>query len=299
MCTLIAVHRRIPGRPLIVAANRDEFFDRPAEGPAIRRIPSGRILAPLDVEAGGTWLGLNEHGVFAGLTNLRCDDPDPARRSRGEVVVDALSAPSACAAAGMLEALETEAYNPFNLFVADEEDAFVAEYRERPSVRPLEPGIHVVGNVEATGPGNPKVRRVREEVEAAVVEAAGDAGRLIDRLGAICRHHESRTDPAAAAPATSDEGDEGGAGRAQSARRKSSTFENREPLSDTCVHVEGTYGTRSSLLLELGEGAAAGRLLHADGAPCRTPYEDVSSLLVDLGRRPATVKTEPLMRTAS
>ena len=142
MCTLIVLHRCLPGRPLVVAANRDEFLARPAEDFAIRETASGRILSPMDLEAGGTWLGLNHRGVFAGLTNLRpaslsCAsgaervegdvDADggqgevaPVLLSRGEVVMAALEADSASAAARSLEDLAECSYNPFQLLIADE-----------------------------------------------------------------------------------------------------------------------------------------------------------------------------------
>ena len=80
MCTLIALFRCFDGAPLVVAANRDEFHDRPAEGPALRWTEAGAIVAPHDVRAGGTWLGLNAAGVFAAVTNRPCEAPDPERR---------------------------------------------------------------------------------------------------------------------------------------------------------------------------------------------------------------------------
>ena len=86
MCTLIVLHRCVAGRPLVVAANRDEFLARPAEDIAIRPSRTGPILSPLDLEAGGTWLGLSQRGVFAGLTNLR---PLAAASSDGTGVVGA------------------------------------------------------------------------------------------------------------------------------------------------------------------------------------------------------------------
>ena len=113
--------------------------------------------------------------------------------------------------------------------------------------------------------------------EAMAVGNAGAGGAqndILEGLGELCRHHGDATDP----------------------------------LSDTCVHLNGThgddrgerpvYGTRSSMLLELETGFKAGRLLHADGAPCVTSYEDLSSLIRDLGRRPASVGQGALMRTA-
>ena len=51
MCTLIAIYRTVPDRWLVLAANRDEYLDRPAEGPAIRLLEKGAVLAPLDLKA--------------------------------------------------------------------------------------------------------------------------------------------------------------------------------------------------------------------------------------------------------
>jgi len=231
-------------------------------------------------------LGLNARGVFAALTNLRSEALDPGRRSRGELVLDALSARSADEATQQtLRQLESEGvkYNPFNLFVADREAAWVLVYRETAKARRLEPGVHVIGNVDAMGPPNPKVGRIRAEAEAALGQGAhesdgegshrraraGEEG-LLERLAGICRHHEDASDP----------------------------------LGDTCVHVSAThggarYGTRSSLLMELGRDFRVGRLLHADGPPCETEYEDHSILLHDLGRRPSDVGAEAQARTAS
>ena len=90
MCTLIAIHRRVPGSPLVIAANRDEYLDRPSEGPRLRRVGDSWAVTPLDLRAGGSWLGVNARGVFAALTNVRTDAPDPSRKSRGMVVMDVL-----------------------------------------------------------------------------------------------------------------------------------------------------------------------------------------------------------------
>jgi uncharacterized protein with NRDE domain len=277
MCTLIAIHRAVPGRWLVVAANRDEYLDRPALAPAVRRGPAGPVLAPLDARAGGTWIGLNTHGVFAALTNLRTNDPDPTRKSRGLVVMDALGLGSADAAAGALAELPPDAFNGFNCFVADSERAHVITYLDRPVVHTLPPGVHVVGNADAGAAHlsraggraaiagderQHKVDRVRARARAAARLPAGD---VLDGLADICREH--------------------GTGET--------------PVGDTCVHVADTYGTRSSILLELADAPHESRLLHADGPPCRTPYEDFSSLLSELRQLPGYGSAESVTRTAS
>src|SRR5262245_38362910 len=114
MCTLIVLHRCHPGTPLLVAANRDEYVARPALGPRVHTWHGRRVVAPIDERAGGSWLGLNDAGVFVGLTNRPTAKLDAARRSRGLVVADALGCASAARAAEAALQLPAGAYNPFN-----------------------------------------------------------------------------------------------------------------------------------------------------------------------------------------
>jgi uncharacterized protein with NRDE domain len=284
MCTLIALHRTVPGAPLVVAANRDEYLERPAEGPAVRQLDGGnRILAPVDLQAGGTWLGLNEAGVFAAVTNRPVPELEPMRRSRGLVVSDALRAQSAAEAAESLSGLPRGAHNPFNCFVADSEQAFTCVYDESPRVRELEPGVHVIGNGEPNDRGHSKIGRILGRAEqAARVPRDG----VLDALAEICREHEASEDP----------------------------------RGDTCVHLGGYgYGTRSSVLLMLADSepaqelrdvrraaearhagfGPASRFLSAEGAPCVAPYLDFTSLLDELSRRASQPSGQILARKAS
>lgn len=90
MCLIVFVWRPGHAQPLIVAANRDEFYARPtlplAQWPDAPHVYAGR-----DQEAGGTWLGVNADGRFAALTNIRDPHQPPARKSRGELVARFLS----------------------------------------------------------------------------------------------------------------------------------------------------------------------------------------------------------------
>jgi len=263
VCTLIALHRCVLGASLVIAANRDEFLNRPSEGPALRTTPHGVIAAPRDVRAGGTWLGLNAAGVFAAVTNRRCAEPDPGRRSRGLLVIDALRWAKAGEAVERLEIenLETHAYNPFNLLVADSESCFLITYDGAPHRIDLPPGAHVIGNVDPAAPRTPKLAALDLEAE----RAAGAApDRVLDVLAEICRSH-------------------GG---------------NGDVLDDTCVHA-GDYGTHSSTLLRLGDSQDDSVFRHADGAPCRTEYDDFTQLLCDLRRESGHVEGSTAMRSAS
>ena len=240
MCTLVALHRAVPGAPLVIAANRDEFLDRPAEGPALR---SGGVVAPRDLREGGTWLGLNRHGLFAGLTNRAGRPRDPMRRSRGHVVLEVLrEADSAAAAARRMERLPDRAYNAFHLLLADRTSAWLVVYEDAPKVFALRPGIHVIGNRDPAGPPGPREEALRRRVEPL---AARPLEEVLPGLAGCL-------------------GDHGGG----------------DPDRAPCVHREG-YGTRSSAVLALGE-PGGDRLLFAPGPPCRTAFHDESALLREL-----------------
>ncbi len=266
MCTLIAVHRHVPGRALLIAANRDEYFDRESEGPALRAGIGGAIVAPLDLRAGGTWLGLNGSGVFAALTNVRSENPDASRLSRGQIVLSALAEGSAEAAARKLQHAGDGLYNSFNCFIADGRSAWVVVYQDRPRLHALEPGVHVIGNIAADETPSEKIERIQREANVAA-ELPPDE--VFGALGALCGKH----------------GDGTGA--------------SNDPLRDTCVHAGGTYGTRSSILVETDLEGRPGRLHYAEGAPCKNPHEDFSALLHELRRMPGYGVAETPTRTAS
>jgi uncharacterized protein with NRDE domain len=240
MCTLIVLHRVVRGAPLVAAANRDEFRERPAEAPALRITSAGQAVMPLDLRAGGTWLGVNAAGVFAAVTNRRCADPDPGRRSRGWLVVDALAAGSAAEAMERARGLARGAFNPFNLLVADRESAFVITYDESPRALALGPGAHVVGNTPPEAP-SAKVERLAKRAGLA---AAAPPERVLDALAGICRSHDGDGDA----------------------------------RDDACVHA-GPYGTRSSTLLLLSDDPAQSALFYAGAAPCEVGYDDFTPLL--------------------
>jgi len=126
MCTLIILRR--PGHPwpLLVAANRDEMADRPWSPPARHWPDRPEVTAGRDDLADGTWMGINDFGVVSAVLNRRNSlGPQPGRRSRGELPLEALDHESAAVAAEALSHLEPDSYRPFNLFIGDSADAFL------------------------------------------------------------------------------------------------------------------------------------------------------------------------------
>ena len=246
MCTLIVFHHCFADAELVIAANRDEYLDRPAEPPALRLWHGRRVLAPRDARARGTWLGANDAGVFAGITNRPSPSPDASRRSRGLLVADALAASSASEAAARLAQLPSRAYNPFNLLVCDARDAFVVVYEEKAELSRLSAGPHVIGNGDPDSRRLPKVARLLGEAEEI---AQGSAEEALAALEGTCAAHGS----------------------------------SGAPLLATCIHA-GAYGTRSSTLMRRGRRPDQDVFRFSDGPPCSHPYRDFSPLLTQLDR---------------
>jgi uncharacterized protein with NRDE domain len=98
--------------------NRDELATRkPARAPVPSVREGVRLLAPVDGDAGGTWIGVNEHGIAVGLANGPTSGPAP--RSRGLLVLDLLAAASLAEVEGRLRAADPRQYRSFALFAID------------------------------------------------------------------------------------------------------------------------------------------------------------------------------------
>ncbi len=158
--------------PLVVAANRDEFFKRPAARLAWWTPESGgpAILSGRDLEAGGTWMGLTAEGRLALVTNVR----DPARNdatapSRGRIVADWLGASERTDRFWMRTALS--GFNGFNLVAADfrRGECFWASNNDSYPMR-LERGVHGLSNAGLDTPW-PKVEALKSRLEDALAGA--------------------------------------------------------------------------------------------------------------------------------
>ncbi len=156
MCTVVILRRPDHRWPVLIGANRDEMIDRPWKPPGRHWPDRPEVMAGLDVLAGGSWLGINDWGVAAAVLNRTGSlGPAPGRRSRGELVLEALDHADAIAAAYALADLDPDSYRTFNLVVADERDAFWLRHAGGPriEVRPLKEGLSMVaaGDVDDLG----------------------------------------------------------------------------------------------------------------------------------------------------
>ncbi len=244
MCTLAIYVRAFAAYPVVVAANRDEFYSRTTSSPGVLDSSAG-IFGGRDDVAGGTWLGVNRHGLVAALLNRRTSEPaDPAHRSRGQLCLDMLRSESASAARGLLNRERARAYNPFNLLVADSRDAWIANnHGLEIAITELGTGLHLITNLDLNDPTCPRIAASYQLFAGLLAkDAPQPAGpEFCNRLRRILAAHDTELDP------------------------RNGAFGN-----SLCLHSE-EYGTRSSTLIFL-DLSRRWTYLHADDAPCRQEH---------------------------
>ncbi|QIG81575.1 NRDE family protein [Stakelama tenebrarum] len=174
MCVFAMLWRGHPDWVLVAAGNRDERHERPSL-PLARWDDGSWIIAGRDAVGGGTWLGVSETGRFAVVTNVRGQgDPDPAKASRGALVVDLLG-PVA------LEDVVPERYNAFNLFAIDEGRGSYLSNRPEPMRAKLAPGLHGLANGMGTQAW-PKTAALQASVQRWAASGSDDIAPLFDAL---------------------------------------------------------------------------------------------------------------------
>ncbi|WP_111671606.1 NRDE family protein [Algoriphagus litoralis] len=170
MCLVAFSWKNHPDYPLIISANRDEFFDRPTE--SLHQWDSG-IIAGRDLRAGGTWMGFHPDGKWALLTNYR--DFSRSQKgdiSRGKLVQEFLEGYKSPEA--YLEGIfkDKDRYDGFNLLVSDGEKLFyLSNYAKK--IEAVSPGIHGLSNGLINDPW-PKVELAKKQLANLLAEGVSD-----------------------------------------------------------------------------------------------------------------------------
>ena len=145
MCLLLVSYKTHPKYKMIIAANRDEFYNRPASS-ADFWSDEPAILAGRDLKAGGTWLGITRKGRFAAITNYR--DPKSMKTnapSRGELVINFLLGNNSLSEFSKELLSSSDLYNGYNLLYADKESIrYFSNQTKKQLV--LSPGIYGLSN---------------------------------------------------------------------------------------------------------------------------------------------------------
>jgi uncharacterized protein with NRDE domain len=244
MCLLMVMHQGVEDYPIVLAANRDEYYDRPSAGPQLLQ-KSPRVWGGRDGRAGGTWLGVNADGLVVGLTNRRYrdqQDPDPQRRSRGLLCLEALQHRRAAEVIEFLAAEPPNRYNACNLLIADPHEIYWTAYEGKPKTQRLQPGLYILANGNLNDLETVRIRRARQLLQSPKYL---QVERLLPLLEQVCRDHEAEV-------------------------------QDRDTI---CMHRDNErYGTVSSTIIALSSMLHQSIYRYAEHQPCCNPYQDYSTL---------------------
>jgi uncharacterized protein with NRDE domain len=258
VCTIALIHRVRTDCSLIVAANRDEFYARPATGPQVLDRGRSVVVGGRD-HKGGTWMGVTRSGLFVGLTNQRTgEEPPPGARSRGEIVLEALRAGSVAGVHAVIEGADVREFPPFNLAFGDGEQLWVAYARATGwELVELAPGVHVLANDRLGSPWFPKADRLRKRIEERVAQPYPSLREHLEHaLGDTEVPEDVPVDSTSPVP-----------------------IEWARALQALCIRTE-VYGTRSATIAALSPGHVRDYRF-ADGPPDEHPFRDYTALVTD------------------
>ena len=241
MCVMAILYKTAKNTPVLIAANREERFDRPTQIP---KIQSGtpRAVCGIDRKAGGTWLGVNQHGMVAAVTNRRKAAPPADPRSRGSLCRELLQVRTAKEAVELAVAeLATGAYDGANYVCADADYAAVVYGGNFLEVIELTPGLHVITNGDMDDLNDLRQEFIRRMLTLHTLDSA------VTFLAVASRAFSRKPDAAG--------------------RRG-------------VVLTGGDYGTVSSSLLSLSSEKIQHCVFqYAPGPPSDCSYDDLSALL--------------------
>jgi uncharacterized protein with NRDE domain len=244
MCLLMVMHQGVEDYPIVLAANRDEYYDRPSAGPQLLR-QAPKVWGGRDGRAGGTWLGVNAEGLVVGLTNRRFrdqQDTDPHRRSRGLLCLEALQHRRAAEVVEFLATEPPHRYNACNLLIADRHEIYWTAYEGKPETQRLPPGLYVLANGNLNDLETVRIRRARQLLQR---PKYAQVEHLLPLLEQVCRDHEAGV-------------------------------QERDTI---CMHRENErYGTVSSTIIALSPTLHQSIYRYAEYQPCCNPYQDYSAL---------------------
>jgi len=226
--------------PIILALNREERFNRPSQAP---RIQSGRprVVCGIDRNAGGTWAGVNQHGLFAAVINCPKRYVPAEPRSRGLLCRELLACKNAEEALDKAYyELQTACYAGGHFICVDRNKGGVVYGGDELETEMLWPGLHILSSKRLNDRHDQRQEFVR-------------------RLLTLQRLDSSVLFWAVASRAFSSKPDASG--------------------KRGIIIAEPDYGTVSSILLSLSERTPRSHMQYSAGAPCDKPYEDISALL--------------------
>ncbi len=243
MSLLAVLYQLVPEAPILVAANREERYDRVCPTPGIQP-GKPRVLASIDPQSGGTCLGVNQAGMFCGLTDRRKIREPATPKSRGALCREMLKCDSAREAVDLaLEELHSDQYPGANFVVADGESGWVVHAGNDINVMQLQEGLSIVGHMDVNDGLDDRAAMARRLLTLQMLDSPV-------KFLAVASKVFARQPISAGRP--------------------------------SMVVRQPNFGTVSSTLISLGKKPRDAIYQYANGAPDQAKFEDYSPLLRDI-----------------
>lgn len=243
MSLLAVLYQLVPDAPILVAANREEKYDRVCPIPTIQP-GKPRILASIDPQSGGTCLGVNQTGMFCGLTSRRKVNEPVAPKSRSLLCREMLKAGSARKAVDLaLDELHGDQYRGSNFIVADSESGWVIHAGNDINVVQLREGLSIVGHLDVNDHMDDRAAMARRLLTLQMLDSPV-------KFLAVASKVFARQPISSGRP--------------------------------SMVVRQPDFGTVSSTLISLGKKPRDAIYQYANGAPDQVRFEDYSPMLRDI-----------------
>jgi len=243
MCLLAIQYRLVPEAPILVAANREEFYERPSQPPSIK---SGkpRVMCGDDAQAGGTWLGVNQHGLVVGVANRRRTKAGFPSRSRGVLARELLKQESSVQARDMaMEELSSGKYDGVNFVCCDPNQGWVVHGGDEIDAVRMHDGLNIISGGDLNDPRDERVEMARRLLTLHTLDSPVKFLAVASKVFA----------------------------------------RSPSPPGRPSIVIRGSdRGTVSSTLISLGKKPRDAIYQYSMGPPDRTRYEDFSPLLRDI-----------------
>jgi uncharacterized protein with NRDE domain len=243
MSLLAVLYKLVPESPILIAFNKDDVIEKPQPKPTIQ---SGkpRVLASVHPQSGGTSLGVNQHGMFVGITPRRKTNAPFAPKQVDTLVRTLLRAGSARRGLDLaMDELNSGQYEGANLVIADYESGWVLHAGNEITAQELDEGLSIVGEHEVDDPRDERVGLARRLLTLQMLDSPVKFLAVASKVFA----------------------------RSPSA-----------PGRATMVMNEPNCKTVSSTLIALGKKPRDAIFQYSAGSPDRNKYEDYSPMLRDI-----------------
>lgn len=254
MSLLAVLYKLVPDSPILIAFNREDLLNQKVSKPTIQ---SGkpRILASMDASSGGTWLGVNQHGMMVGATTRKKYNSPMSPKSREALCRDLLRCASAREAVNTaMDEFHAHEYEGVNVIIADGESGWVVHAGNDVEAVEMEVGLNIVSDMNLNDPRDERVAMARRLL-------------TLQTLDSPVKFLAVASKVLARAPST--------------------------PGRPSMVVRDGDYGTVSSTLVSLGVKPRDAIYQFANGSPDQNKFEDYSPMLRDIlsrGLREARIK---------